>query len=151
MQSGGPKPLWYRTTSSDYNRCATDFDAEKLIALNPMASYGLLTGVNVSFGEESPQAVIGRQRRYPTGSFLESELFAPGPAILAACRYSAPIVRVCIPHKTRTYAIANSETPPLKALCRKGLKIPYQKCEVRRFREKRPVRARKRENPGILG
>ena len=40
--------------------------------------------------------------------------------LIAIFRYSAPIVRVCIPHQTRTYAIANSVRATPKSLVPQG-------------------------------
>ena len=105
----------------------------------------------MSAAQKRRQSGCGRQRRYPTGSFLESELFAPGPAILAACRYSPPIVRVCIPHQTRTYAIANSVSATPQSLVPQGFKNSVPKPRRQEVSRKTACKSEKTGKTGDFG
>ena len=71
--------------------------------------------------------------------------------LIAIFRYSAPIVRVCIPHKTRTYAIANSVKATPQSLALQGFENSVPKLRRQEVSRKTACKNEKTGKTGDFG
>ena len=90
-------------------------------------------------------------RSWPSTAVTHRRL--PGVRIdrtIVIFRYSAPIVRVCIPHQTRTYAIANSASTTPKTLVPQGFKNSVPKPRSQEVSRKTACKSEKTGKNGDL-